>query len=141
VPQVSSQFSGFGLAIRDGLNDSAIQAALIVKPELSGQPESPGWHTRLFFRGAKDSTIKDIASGPVLSEPVVTFSRLTGYYWLRLQRKGAIISAYSSVDGKNWAKTGSINRQVKKNALVGLVVSSGLASVPTVVKFDQVTVY
>jgi hypothetical protein len=58
-----------------------------------------------------------------------------------LQRKGAIISAYSSVDGKNWAKTGSINRQVKKNALVGLVVSSGLASVPTVVKFDQVTVY
>ncbi|WP_439694766.1 alginate lyase family protein [Mucilaginibacter sp. AW1-7] len=141
VPQVSSQFSGFGLAIREGLEDSDIQAALIVKPELNGQPESPGWHTKLFFRNVKDGIIKDIASGPVLSEPVVIFSRLTGYYWLRLQRKGAIISAYSSVDGKNWAKIGSINRQVKKNALVGLVVSSGLASVPTVVKFDQVTVY
>jgi len=141
VPQVSSQFSGFGLAIRDGLEDNAAQATLIVKPELSGQPESPGWHTKLFFRDATNNKLNELASGPVLSEPVVTFSRLTGYYWLRLQRKGAIISAYSSVDGKNWVKTGSVNRQIKKNALVGLVVASGLPSIATVIKFDQVTVY
>jgi hypothetical protein len=141
VPQVSSQFSGFGLAIRDGLEDNAAQAALIVKPELSGQPESPGWHTKLFFRDATNNKLNELASGPVLSEPVVTFSRLTGYYWLRLQRKGAIISAYSSADGKNWVKTGSVNRQIKKNALVGLVVTSGLPSIATVIKFDQVTVY
>jgi len=141
IPQVSSQFSCFGLAIRDGLDDGAIQAALIVKPEPSGQPESPGWHTRLFFRDAINNKLKELASGPVLSEPVVTFSRLTGYYWLRLQRKGAIISAYSSADGKNWVKTGSVNRQIKKNALVGLVVASGLSSISTVIKFDEVTVY
>jgi hypothetical protein len=141
VPQVSSQFSGFGLAIREGLKDNDIQTALIVKPELNGQPESPGWHTRLVFRAAKDSTIKDIASGPVLSEPVVTFSRLTGYYWLRLQQKGDVISAYSSADGKNWVKTGSVVIQAKKQLLAGLVVSSGLTSISTVIKFDQVMVY
>jgi hypothetical protein len=140
VPQVSSQFSCFGLAIREGLGGNAAQTALIIKPELSGQPESPGWHTKLFFGSDTNDKQKELASGPVLTEPVVTFSRLTGYYWFRLQLKGTIISAYSSADGKSWTKIGSITRQTKKNVLVGLVVASGLPSVSTAIKFDHVKV-
>ncbi|GAA3990192.1 hypothetical protein GCM10022210_49640 [Mucilaginibacter dorajii] len=138
IPQISSQFTGFGLVIREGLLDSAPQIALIIKPESSGQAEAPRWHTVLLFRGGAGNKVKTIASGSILSEPVVTFSRLTGYYWLRLQRKGEEFVGYSSVDGKNWAKIGSVTDRIKKRVLAGLAVSSGLSGNATIVSFDQV---
>jgi hypothetical protein len=138
IPQISSQFTAFGLAIREGLADNAPQIVLIVKPESSEQVEAPRWYTRLFFRDSAGNKVKTVASSPVLSDPVVTFSRLTGYYWLRLQRKGNEFSGYSSVDGKNWTKIGSVTSQTKKQLLAGLSVSSGSMVTPTTVSFDQV---
>ena len=138
VPQISSQFSGFGLVVRDGLAANMPQVALMVKPELSGQPEAPRWFTRFYSWVAPGNTRKIVASSPVLAAPVVTFSRLTGYYWLRLQRKGEELSGYSSIDGKSWVKIGSIAFPIRKQVLLGLAVASGLETVSTTVYFDEV---
>lgn len=139
VPQVSSQFTNFGLVIREGLTVNAPQIALVVKPEPSGQAEAPSWHTSLLFRELARNGTKTVTSSQSLAEPVVTFSRLTGYYWLRLQRKGDVFSGYSSVDGKNWIKIGSVTGQIKKSLLAGLAVSSGSMATPTTISFDQVS--
>ena len=138
VPQISSQFSVFGLVVRDGLAANMPQVALMVKPELSGQPEAPRWFTRFYSCVARGNTRKTVASSPVLAAPVVTFSRLTGYYWLRLQRKGEELSGYSSIDGKSWVKIGSIAFPIRKQVLLGLAVASGLETVSTTVYFDEV---
>ncbi|MDN5286634.1 MAG: hypothetical protein JWR38_2908 [Mucilaginibacter sp.] len=138
VPQISSQFTGFGLVIREGLADNASEVACIIKPESSGQLEAPQWYTRLLSRATSDDKVKIVASNPELSEPVVAFSRLTGYYWLRLQRRGNEFSGYSSVDGKSWTKIGSATCRLKKQVSVGLAVSSGLAAISTTVGFDNI---
>lgn len=138
VPQISSQFTSFGLVVRDGLAANKPQVALMVRPELSGQPEAPHWFTRLYSWTAPENTRKTVASSQVLAAPVVTFSRLTGYYWLRLQRKRKELSGYSSIDGKSWVKIGSIVLPIRKQVLLGLAVASGLETVSTTVYFDQV---
>ncbi|QEC75173.1 alginate lyase family protein [Mucilaginibacter ginsenosidivorax] len=139
VPQVSSQFTSFGLVIREGLTVNVPQIALMVKPEPSGQAEAPRWYTCLLSRELAGKQTKTVTSNQLLAEPVVTFSRLTGYYWLRLQRKGEVVSGFSSVDGKNWTKIGSVTGQTKKMLLAGLAVSSGSMATPTTISFDRVT--
>jgi hypothetical protein len=138
IPQISSQFTSFGLIIREGLVNNVPEVACIIKPESSGQLEAPHWYTKLLSRVSPDNQIKTVATGPELSVPVVTFGRLTGYYWLRLQRRGNEFSGYSSVDGKNWTKIGSVTCSLKKRILVGLAASSGLATISTTVSFDLV---
>lgn len=138
VPQISSQFTSFGLVVRDGLTANKPQVALMVRPELSGQPEAPHWFTRLYSWTAPENTRKTVASSQVLAAPLVTFSRLTGYYWLRLQRKGKELSGYSSIDGRSWVKIGSIVLPIRKQVLLGLAVASGLETVSATVYFDQV---
>jgi hypothetical protein len=138
VPQLSSQFTSFGLVIREGLADNVPEVACIIKPVSSGQVEAPHWYTTLLSRVATDDQGKTMVTGPELLAPMVTFGRLTGYCWLRLLRRGDEFSAYSSVDGRKWTKIGSITCSLKNQVLVGLAASSGLATISTTISFDLV---
>ena len=138
VPQVSSQYTSFGLVIREGVADNVPEVACIVKPVSSGQVEAPHWYTSLLSRAGTDNQVKTIVTGTELSAPVVTFGRLTGYCWLRLLRNGSEFSAYSSLDGRKWIKIGSVTCLLKNQLLVGLAVSSGLEKISTTVSFDLV---
>jgi regulation of enolase protein 1 (concanavalin A-like superfamily) len=68
----------------------------------------------------------------------VTWGRLTGYLWLRLQRKGNEFTGSSSIDGKTWTTIGTASVPLRKNLFVGLPVSSGIKTVSTTVRFDKV---
>lgn len=138
VPQPGPQFSQMGLTIREGIANNAPHIFLLIYPGKTGQIEAPNWHVRLLTRKAGEkSEVK--YTGPGLTEPAVTFGRLTGYYWLRLRRTGNEFSGYSSYDGKTWTEAGNVFVPLSKNALIGFSVSSGMPN-STTVFFDNVTV-
>jgi len=140
VPQISSQFTSFGVSMREELTGNAAQVSLIISPTATRQIETPGWYIKLFSRAATGSLVKAAATSPLLTLPVVDHGRLTGYCWLRLQRKGNEFTGYFSVDGQSWVKLGSVTSSLKKQAYVGLPVSSGMAEITTTVVYDHVSI-
>jgi len=140
VPQPSSQFSSFGITMHDGLSESSAHVSLVIYPGKTSQIEAPDWHLRVISRNASGKSALVNSIGPVLTEPTVTFGRLTGYYWLKLLRKGNLFIAYGSADGKTWTETGSVKVLLKKKVYAGISVASGLKEKTTTVFFDNVAV-
>lgn len=140
VPQISSQFSSFGLMMREGPESRSAKVALIITPRASGNIEEPRWGVQLLSRPATGD--KEIIghAGTGLTAPVVSYGRLTGYCWLRLRRHGHTFTGYFSTDGKSWTNVGSVMVALKKRIYAGLAVRSGLQKITTTVKFDQVRV-
>ena len=139
VPQPSSQLSKMGLTMREDTSDDAVHVSLLLYPGKTGQIEAPAWHVRLLARNVKGEKTAVQNSGSPLAEPAVTFGRLTGYCWLRLQHKGDTFSGFSSYDGKEWTMIGTTTVTMKKNSLTGLSAASGIPNTTTVV-FDHVSV-
>ena len=140
VPQVSSQFSQLGLMLRESLTPDAPHAALLLAPQKTDQIEAPSWGFRLVTREAKGGPTAVRQRSAPLAEPQVTFGRLVGYYWLRLERKGNIISGFTSPDGVSWTPVGSFTTSLKKDVYLGLVACSRLTTVSTTVRLDKVAV-
>jgi hypothetical protein len=139
VPQPSSQFSKFGVMLREGLQPGAAHVSLMIYPGATGQIEAPMWHARLLSRNvAGDKTITNNI-GDTLTDAAVTWGRLTGYVWLRLQRHKNKITGSISYDGKAWTKTGTTTISLKKNVFAGLPVCSGMPN-STTIMFDNVSV-
>jgi hypothetical protein len=138
APQPGSQFSQMGLLLRQGLAQDAPLAALLLYPGPSGQVEAPDWHTRLLVRAVAGAPATLQKAGEVLKTPAVTYGRLTGYYWLRLQRKGRQCKGYVSYDGEEWAPAGDVDFDPGETCMLGIAVGSGMANSTTVV-FDQVS--
>lgn len=139
VPQPSSQFSEMGLTFRDGTGNNSPQVSLVLYPGRTEQIEAPAWQVRLVTRSLPGESAEVNNTPAGLTEPAVTFGRLTGYCWLRLQRKGNKFFGYSSYDGKTWTEAGSVSVPIAAKALVGFSVASGMPNATTVF-FDNVSV-
>ncbi|MBE7171304.1 MAG: alginate lyase family protein [Williamsia sp.] len=140
VPQPSSQFSRMGLIMMDSLVSGCSQVLLLLYPGKTGQVEAPAWQVRLLSRTSGRGKLTTGFNGPSLQEPAVTFGRLTGYYWLRLQRRGDIFTGYGSYDGKAWTLLGSVTATLKKEAQAGIFAASGMPNSTTIV-FDNVLIH
>jgi len=75
-----------------------------------------------------------------LTEPYVKWGRLMEPYWLKLSRKGTLISAAISSDGRSWKIIGVKELPMKKQVFIGIAAASGVNGVSTTVKFDHVIV-
>lgn len=139
VPQTSSQFSEMGLMLREGLNDNSPFVSLTIYPAKTADIELPDWRVKLITRFAKGESTDTGAISFSLSEPAVTWGRLTGYVWLRLQRKGDNFTASISYDGIIWKQSPDIFLSLNKKVFTGLSVSSGMAG-STTVFFDHVSI-
>jgi hypothetical protein len=139
VPQVSSQSTKMGLMFREDVIDYARHVSLLISTGSSERTESPGWRVTLIARDSTGTGTSVISSGENLNEPVVTNGRLTGYYWLKLERTGNIFTGYISDDGTKWTKTGDIILKLRKPTFAGIVVCSGLESVTTTVQVDNIS--
>ena len=60
-------------------------------------------------------------------------------YWVKLERIGSTINAYSSADGAAWTLVGSDTFTMGSAMLIGLGVSSHSTSSAATCKFDNVT--
>ncbi|WP_311946998.1 alginate lyase family protein [Mucilaginibacter terrae] len=136
VPQISSQFSSFGIAVRETTMANSAQFSLSLNPGKSDQIEAPNWHVRFSERSKDGGPIRLINTVENLPESTVTYGRLTGYYWLRLKREGKLLSAFVSSDGKNWSNAG-VASITFNNGFVGFFAASGMPN-NTIVKFDSI---
>nr|WP_321376576.1 alginate lyase family protein [uncultured Bacteroides sp.] len=137
VPQLSSQFSSFGLMVRQTLNGKREWAALVIRPEKTGAIEAPDWQVHWLSQtiiGAKENADTFVSS---LKAPTVTFGRLTGEYWLKLALKNGKLVSMVSENGTEWRKAGTVAWKAN-NATIGIVVASGIETGTTTVQLDNV---
>jgi len=74
------------------------------------------------------------------STPSTTGGTITAPYWVKLERRGNVITAYQSPDGTTWSRVASDTFGMPADVLVGLAVSShDPARLPTAV-FDSVAI-
>ncbi|MEO6720873.1 MAG: DUF1349 domain-containing protein, partial [Ferruginibacter sp.] len=139
VPQTSSQFSEMGLMMREGLADNSPFVSLIIYPAKTGQIELPDWQVKMITRNVKGARVDTSAVSFSLLDPTVTWGRLTGYLWLRLQRNGNSFAGSVSYDGKTWKQLPNLIISLKKKLDAGLSVSSGMLN-STTVFFDNVSI-
>ncbi|WP_183580583.1 alginate lyase family protein [Mucilaginibacter sp. X5P1] len=140
VPQISSQLTSFGLTMRQGLEADAKQVSLLISPEASRQVEAPHWNLKLMLRNATESNALTAVNVPIEDEPIVTFSRLTGYCWLKLQRQYGKYSAYYSTDRITWKMIGTVSNSFDNQLYIGFFVASGMPGLATTVRLDQISV-
>lgn len=140
VPQVSSQFSQFGLMIRAGLGADSAHVATLLTPEGGGNVEAPGWNVRLVTRATTGAETSIAATSPNLAAPYVTYGRLMEPCWLRLTRTGNTFTAAFSPDGTNWTSVGETTVSLTGHLQIGLCACSRLNGITTTVRFDHVTV-
>jgi hypothetical protein len=139
VPQPSSQFSEMGLMMREGMKDNSPFVSLMIYPAKTAQIELPDWRVKLITRINTGERADTNSVSFSLTEPAVTWGRLTGYVWLRLQRKGNKFAGFISYDGKTWQQLSSVLVPLKKNLFAGFSVSSGMPDLTTVF-FDHVSI-
>ena len=129
VPQPSSQLSSMGLMFRSGVATDAPFAALLIYPQKTEQVEAPVWQVRLLQRATAAGALQPAIP---LQQPAVSWSRLTGYIWLRLQKKGNACNAFISYNGTEWSPAGSVKINLGKQILVGIRVASGMTNTTSV---------
>jgi len=139
VPQLSSQFTYFGLMMRQSLDSNAAQGSLLIIPQVDNDIEAPGWYARLTTR-LKASAGMSVEGSKQLQAPHVSYGRLTGYCWLRLEKAGNTFIASVSSNGETWTKVGESSISLTDDFFVGLAACSGLKTITTAVKFDNVDI-
>jgi hypothetical protein len=139
VPQPSSQFSKFGLMLRDGGSADAAHVALLVGSDVGPQDQTRAWKISLTSRGSVGggTTVHACINLP---EPVVTHGRMTGYLWMKIRREGGTFTGSFSLDGASWNPVGVAEVELPRKGRVGLVACSRLERITTTVLFDQVAV-
>ena len=79
-----------------------------------------------------------VSSGGLSTSTAGTFT--TAPFWVKLQRRGNTISAFTSVDGVNWTLVASDTFSMGATVHVGLAVSSHDATRAATATFDNVRV-
>jgi len=125
-PQPVSQFSMIGLMLRKDLTEGAPFVSLFLYPGRTEHIEEPDWHTRFEVRTKQDGEITAVAKGAGLTAPAVTFGRLTGSYWLRVQKRGNRVTAFVSYDRAQWREAGSSPADPGNSRFLGIAVASGM---------------
>jgi regulation of enolase protein 1 (concanavalin A-like superfamily) len=67
-------------------------------------------------------------------------SKVTAPYWVRLRRIGDALTAFESPDGVAWTTVGTATVAMPANVLIGLAVSSHLATQAATATFDRVAI-
>jgi len=140
VPQVSSQFSSFGLMIRETLTPDSPHVSLLINPQKGESIEKPGWGARLITRSSAGAETAVATAGPQLQAPIVTYGRLMEPCWLKLERKDNVFTASTSPNGKTWTKVGVVTINLQRKVQMGLAACAGLPEARTTVVFDNVDV-
>lgn len=139
TPPVSSQFTELGLMILDTLINGAVMADLLIRPDSTKDIEQPIWKVQFLTKPSANQPLEK-NSDMALTGPSVKWGRLMEPYWLKLIRKGTVISAAISSDGRSWKIVGMKEVPMKKQVFIGIAAASGVKGISTAVKFDHVIV-
>ena len=126
ITQVTSQtytdeWAKAGVMVRETLNDNSKHAMMII---------TPGNGSSFQYRTTTGGT----------SDHVTPQNGLTTPCWLKLVRTGDKLKGYSSDDGINWTKIGTVTISMSSGVYVGLCVTSHNYGVLSTAKFENVSV-
>ena len=140
VPQPGSQFSTMGLMMRESLSEGSPNVSLMIYPGKTNQIEAPAWQVRLLSRNK--TNINTAKSNEVfsLNDPAISWGRLTGSVWLRLQRKSNTFTGFTSYDGLKWTTIGTVSCPLNKIPLIGISVASGIKTISSIFQLDNVSI-
>jgi hypothetical protein len=136
-PQLTSQFTGFGISFRQSAKEKGTGVNLLIYPEVSQQLEAPKWVVTCTARLHPGDSLTRVGATLDIKEPVVSFNRMTGDCWLKLVQAQNQVKAFYSAEGKDWQLIGTVARNLSLTE-AGIIVFSGLEAVSTTVRFDQV---
>jgi len=117
--QNTNAWTKAGVMIRETLDPASAQASMLVSFS-----KGVVFQRRTLTAGTSTST-----AGPLVGAP----------YWVKLERLGSTINAYSSPDGVTWTLVGSDTIAMGANVFVGLAVSSHTTATAAQATFDNVT--
>jgi len=152
-PQISSQFSSLGILLRNDLQPNSRMTGFTLLPVSTKSIEEPDWQLRMFHRhllkkGEQGVAKHDAKSGSengsgsayqgLNRDPaIVTYGRLTGAVWLRLEREADLLTGYSSKDGRHWQKVSQFSLPLKKKVYIGVYAASGFKDLSSVIHLDH----
>ncbi|MFC0518087.1 alginate lyase family protein [Mucilaginibacter angelicae] len=136
IPQFSAQATQLGLTIRNDHDANAAGILLLLRPVLQANPESPGWQLQ-FLKRLENGRTEVIATSEELKSPVVTFGRMTGPVWLKINKAGNHFTSSYSVDGRQWIPLGKDDFNAGTHAVAGVLVASGSKLIDTQVTIAE----
>nr|WP_294927708.1 alginate lyase family protein [uncultured Flavobacterium sp.] len=139
VPQLSSQFTSFGVTIREGFAANAAHVSLTINIGKTEQIEAPNWHVEFLKRARQSEVVKCLNTISNLPKTVVTNGRLTSHYWMSLKCKDKKVEAFVSLNGIEWESVGSSDFTSNQPLYIGLIAASGMPN-STVVELDEVVI-
>ncbi|MBI2301637.1 MAG: HEAT repeat domain-containing protein [Armatimonadetes bacterium] len=114
-----NEWTKAGVMVRDGVNADAAHGMMCITPANGGS-----FQRRPAAKG--ESTCNQLpAKAP---------------YWVKIERKGDVVTASMSEDGQAWTKVGEETIKMGREVLVGLAVTSHDAGRPAEAVFDSVLV-
>ena len=113
-------WSKAGVMIRESLDPGAPHAFMLVS----------GSKGAAFQRRSEQAGVSDSTPGGAAIAPL----------WVRLQRRGQVVSAYRSDDGLAWTVVGSATSVMGERVLAGLAVTSHTSTATSPAVFERVTV-
>ena len=141
VPPISSQFSKFGLMMRETRAPDAAHVFCLLAPRFHETGiERPGWHASLLTRSSTGVATTLAGQSTDLSAAYAAQVRLTQLCYLKLERSRNLFTASLSPDGRAWSVVATAKLSFQTKLLAGLSASSCRAKVTTTVRFDHVTV-
>ena len=121
-------------SIQQGVN-SWVKAGVMVRASLSA--DSP--HAFMLASAAKGMAFqRRTVAGNATTNSAGTFS--SAPRWVKLQRTGAVFSAYESANGLSWTLVGSESITMGATVYVGLAVTSHTSGASATCSFDNVSV-
>ena len=118
--QNTNAWTKAGVMIRETLDPASAQASMLVSFS-----KGVVFQRRTLTAGTSTST-----AGPLVGAPS----------WVKLERLGSTINAYSSPDGVTWTLVGSDTIAMGANVFVGLAVSSHTTTTAAQTTFDNVSI-
>ncbi|HEX8018735.1 MAG TPA: alginate lyase family protein [Mucilaginibacter sp.] len=136
VPQFSAQATQLGLTIRNDKDVNAAGILLLLRPIPQPNPESPGWQVQ-FLKRSQNGRTEIIATSEELKSPIVTFGRMTGSIWLKINKTGDHFTSSYSADGRLWILLGNADFNFAAHAVAGVLVASGSKLIDTQVTIAE----
>lgn len=136
VPQLSSQFTSFGLMYK-ALRNAGQSVMLILQPVSTNDIEQPNWQIRFINSNADQVQDSVILNG---DSDVVTYGRLTGSVWIKLEKKENDFIGFYSKDGVTWIKIGVTKNNLRGETEAGIISGSGKNEVQTTIKLENISI-
>ncbi|MEQ1850142.1 MAG: FG-GAP-like repeat-containing protein [Chthoniobacteraceae bacterium] len=121
----ASPYSKAGVMIRESLTSGSKHALMALTPDFGGE---------MNYRATTAGTSGKVAFNPAIAPPV------DAPYWVRIVRRGAVLTGSVSSDGVQWQQVGSASFSMASVVFIGLAVTSHSDGTLSTARFESIRI-